>query len=295
MPTTTAVRTTTAVPTTAVPTTAPAAGSSALTDHTHVTEQAEATTRHRILSLIAASGPVSVLELAQDLDLTAAGVRRHVAALEDTGQVAPRTVAAQGRPRRGRPARRFVVTDRGQAALSNAYSGLATQALDFLAQVGGARAVEEFAAHRVRDLEARLVGQVPPGAHVADRTEALALALAEEGYAASARPVPGGRAVQLCQGHCPVQDVAARYPQLCEAETQMFSRVLGVHVQRLSTLAAGGHVCTTHVPTGVPRHDPAPVPGPGPVAAAGPDSTTTTPDQAATDRPATAGTVEGSR
>ena len=55
--------------------------------------------------------------------------------------------------------------------------------------------------------------------------------------------------MQLCQGHCPVQDVAHEFPQLCEAEAHAFSRLLGVHVQRLSTLAAGGHVCTTNIPT----------------------------------------------
>jgi predicted ArsR family transcriptional regulator len=46
-----------------------------------------------------------------------------------------------------------------------------------------------------------------------------------------------------------VLDVAAAYPQLCEAETRAFARLLGVHVQRLSTLTTGGHVCTTSVPT----------------------------------------------
>jgi hypothetical protein len=45
-----------------------------------------------------------------------------------------------------------------------------------------------------------------------------------------------------------VQHVAARFPQLCDAETEVFSRLLGVHVQRLATLARGAHVCTTHVP-----------------------------------------------
>jgi predicted ArsR family transcriptional regulator len=62
--------------------------------------------------------------------------------------------------------------------------------------------------------------------------------------------------VQVCQGHCPVQDVAAAYPQLCEAETRAFARLLGVHVQRLATLPTGGHVCTTNVPTSIrpPTH-----------------------------------------
>lgn len=58
----------------------------------------------------------------------------------------------------------------------------------------------------------------------------------------------GGFAVQLCQGNCPVQEVAGEFPQLCEAETQAFSRLLDVHVQRLATLADGEHVCTTSVP-----------------------------------------------
>ncbi len=78
-------------------------------------------------------------------------------------------------------------------------------------------------------------------------------ALNADGYAASARPVgiAGGQlpGIQLCQGHCPVQHVAAEFPQFCEAETEAFSRLLGVHVQRLATLAHGDHVCTTFVPT----------------------------------------------
>src|SRR5665648_1027415 len=83
---------------------------------------------------------------------------------------------------------------------------------------------------------------------------ALADGLSADGYAASVRPLPGGRAVQLCQGHCPVQVVAARFPQLCEAEARVFSSLLGVHVQRLSTLAGGGHVCTTHI--SAPKDEP---------------------------------------
>jgi hypothetical protein len=47
-----------------------------------------------------------------------------------------------------------------------------------------------------------------------------------------------------------VQHVAAEFPAFCEAETDAFSRLLGVHVQRLATLAGGHHVCTTFVPTG---------------------------------------------
>jgi predicted ArsR family transcriptional regulator len=104
----------------------------------------------------------------------------------------------------------------------------------------------------VGELEQRYAPVVQSaGDDVDARTEALAHALAEDGYAASSRPVRGPAGdvgIQLCQGHCPVQHVAARFPQLCDAETEVFSRLLGVHVQRLATLARGAHVCTTHVP-----------------------------------------------
>ena len=76
--------------------------------------------------------------------------------------------------------------------------------------------------------------------------EALAAALTEDGYVASTLPSALGE--QLCQHHCPVAHVAEQFPQLCEVETQTFSRLLGVHVQRLATIAHGDGVCTTHIP-----------------------------------------------
>jgi predicted ArsR family transcriptional regulator len=54
--------------------------------------------------------------------------------------------------------------------------------------------------------------------------------------------------VQICQHHCPIAHVAADFPQLCEAETEMFGRLLGTHVQRLATIAHGDGICTTHIP-----------------------------------------------
>jgi predicted ArsR family transcriptional regulator len=78
------------------------------------------------------------------------------------------------------------------------------------------------------------------------RIEVLAGALSGEGYAASAHAMGAGG--QLCQHHCPVAHVAAEFPQICEAETRAFERLLGTHVQRLATIARGDAVCTTYVP-----------------------------------------------
>ncbi|MDM7856489.1 helix-turn-helix transcriptional regulator [Cellulomonas alba] len=211
----------------------------------------DASTRQRLLRLVATDGPIAAPDLAERLDLTPAGVRRHLGVLLSTEQIALHDGPAGGPARRGRPARHYVVTSRGQAALSQRYSELATEALRYLAATIGEEAVAGFAEERVHALEAHLADVLRQldGADVAQRAQAMADGLTAEGYAATARPVPGNYAIQLCQGHCPVQEVAHQFPQLCEAETRAFGRLLGVHVQRLSTLASGGHVCTTSIPT----------------------------------------------
>ena len=91
------------------------------------------------------------------------------------------------------------------------------------------------------------------GKDPSERARALADALTLDGYAASVRDVGDGSfAVQLCQGNCPVRDVAGEFHELCDAETQAISRLVGVPVQRLATLAGGEHVCTTHIPIAMP-------------------------------------------
>jgi hypothetical protein len=49
--------------------------------------------------------------------------------------------------------------------------------------------------------------------------------------------------------------VARAFPEFCEAETKAIASLLGVHVQRLATLAGGEHVCTTCVPVALSLTD----------------------------------------
>lgn len=224
----------------------------------------DTTTQDRVLRLVVENGPISAAELARLLVLTPAGVRRHIAALEREERIVVHEPSGSERRGRGRPARHYVATDTGRSGLSHAYSDLATHALDFIDALGGSGAVEVFANQRVSDLEERYTPVVEAaGEDVERRADALAGALTEDGYAATVRKVgPNGLAVQLCQGNCPVLAVAEAYPQLCQAETRAFSRLLGVHVQRLATLARGGHVCTTHIPTSVQIGRPSTTPSP---------------------------------
>jgi predicted ArsR family transcriptional regulator len=212
----------------------------------------EARTRDRVQQAISEQGPLTAAALASRLGLTPAAVRRHLDLLAEKGAIQEREPAISGSagPGRGRPARAYILSEAGHAGLGSDH--VATSALRFLAEHVGEAAVSEFARERTTELEARYALLLAEsGDDVAARAQALATALTADGFAASTRPVGVGAplaGVQLCQGHYPVQHVAAEFPQFCDAETDAFSRLLGVHVQRLATLAHGEHVCTTFIP-----------------------------------------------
>ena len=190
-------------------------------------ESSDARTRQQVRDLVVEKGPVTASTIARILGLTTAAVRRHLTILLSDNEIAEH--------------------EPGQVALG------------YLGQVGGGEAIDSFAAARSREIERRYAATVrEAGSDPRLRAQALADALTADGYAATVRDIGrGGYAVQLCQGHCPIRQVAGDFPQLCEAETAAFSRLLNVHVQRLATLAGGEHVCTTNIPVSAPVISPA--------------------------------------
>ena len=192
------------------------------------------------------AGPATVAELAARLECTSAAARKSIQALERAGLVSSSDRAPFGpapATRRGRPAQVFSLTAAGRTACAEGYDELALDALAFVEETIGPDAVREFAARRARTIVADAALEVGP----VDTVEKLARTLSRAGFAAE---ISGqhGNAVQLCQHSCPVSDAAMRFPVICEAETQVISEVLGVHVTRLATIAHGDGVCTAIVP-----------------------------------------------
>ena len=215
-------------------------------------------TRNRVARLILANGPSTAADLATRLGLTPAGVRRHLDALLAEHLIEAREQRLYGHRGRGRPAKVFALTSEGRSVFHHTYDDMAIDALRFIEETAGDEAVNAFARRRFSGLADRY-GATLAAAEPADRPRLLAEALSDDGYAASLR-APGTAdqtaqrktsGEQLCQHHCPVQHVAEQFPQLCEAETQVFAELLGTHVQRLATIAHGDGVCTTFIPAAV--------------------------------------------
>jgi predicted ArsR family transcriptional regulator len=200
-------------------------------------------TRDAIARSILENGPSTASTLSKRLALTPAGIRRHLDLLVADGILEARDPRVGSTRGRGRPSKVFLMTDEGRSQFEHTYDDLAVAALKFMAAHSGDHLVTAFAESRAEDIERKAT---PFLAKRTKKIDALATFLTEQGYAASVEK--RGTGEEICQHHCPIAHVAAQYPQLCEAETQAFSRLLGTHVQRLATIAHGDGVCTTYIP-----------------------------------------------
>lgn len=207
-------------------------------------------TRRAIVQFLLESGSITAADIGRRLGLSAAGVRRHLDALVEGGDAEANPAAPWQQVGRGRPAKHYRLTAAGRAKLEHSYDDLASAAMRQLREIGGEEAVRTFARRRIDTI---LEGVTPadPEDHgaVEDAADQVAEALTRAGYAATTTRVGGPvTGIQICQHHCPVSHVAEEFPELCEAEQQAISEVLGTHVQQLASIVNGDCACTTHIP-----------------------------------------------
>ncbi|WP_115684588.1 helix-turn-helix transcriptional regulator [Corynebacterium senegalense] len=209
-------------------------------------------TRREVMSLLLKLGPVTASEIGQSLGLSPAGVRRHLDKLvdEDYAETCePHAVAGEGATR-GRPAKHYRLTESGRELFGSSYDSLAADALGILREIGGEEAVRSLARGRIHKILAEVHGvdsaDSAGEADVEAVARQLAAALDDNGYAATV--TRAGSGIQICQHHCPVASVAADHPEICEAEHEAISQLVGRHVQPLALIADGNGICTTNIP-----------------------------------------------
>jgi predicted ArsR family transcriptional regulator len=199
-------------------------------------------TRERIVVLLRRHGRLSAPQLAELLQLSSVGLRRHLAMLERDGLVS----SATEKPKRGRPTAVYRLTDAGLETFPRHYDEVAREALAFL-KGQDAATLAQFLAWRNERLAASYAGRVE-GATLAERTDALAEVLNEQGFMAEVEPTDGG--LRLCQHNCTVEHLAAELPDLCTSEAELFERLLGTRVERETTIVDGAMRCETRIDLG---------------------------------------------
>lgn len=210
--------------------------------------ESELGTREAVVRLLLAHSPLTAVELAQRLGISPAAIRRHLDHLLADGAIEARDAHPAARRGRGRPAKAYVLTEIGRSRLPHGYDALALEAMEFLAATAGPESIARFARGRAEQIVAGISEQLATTTDLRARADLIAAALTTHGFSATTEQI--GVGTQICQHHCPVAAVAARFPQLCEQELAVLTEALGSYAQRLATIANGDAFCTTFVPIG---------------------------------------------
>jgi predicted ArsR family transcriptional regulator len=214
----------------------------------NVVKKREDKTRDLVARSILENGPATAATLARRLKITQAGIRRHLDGLVNDGILTSRDPYQRSSTLRGRgrPSKVFVITDTGRKKFENSYDDLAVSVLQFMARNGNRAEIVEFAKSRAREIAKNAKPKIDGKKSLSDKSKALSIVLTDSGYSANLHSQ--GIGDELCQNNCPIAHVASQFPELCEAETEIFSELLGTHVQRLATIGRGDGVCTTFIP-----------------------------------------------
>lgn len=197
--------------------------------------------RAEVVMELKRSGSMPAKGIAERLGLSLNAVRHHVKELEAAGLV------GYERENRGVGAPAFVyrLTPAGEALFPRRYEDAVGRLLDYVVAREGRAAAVDVLESRYKELALRLRSALAE-ASPEERVTIVTRALAEEGYMPEIR---SGKAsgMQLVEHNCPIQQVAERFPEVCEAEARFLEEVLEAEVTRGHHIVSGCGICEYHV------------------------------------------------
>lgn len=198
-------------------------------------------TRRQILHLLRTEGNLTAQQLADHLNITSMGVRRHLMTLERDGMIQMQTQ----RQATGRPTFVYRLTEAGYETFPKSYDLLATQLLDVVRVNKGDAAVTQIFAGRMEQLYEQFAPRMA-GKNLAERVRELANIQAEAGYMARWEKVKGG--FLLKEQNCAIYRVACRFQDACQFEIELFRRLLEADIERVEHQVKGDLACTYFIP-----------------------------------------------
>ncbi len=198
------------------------------------------TTRNQVLRLVRRHGEVTVAELATELDMSPASVRRHLDALRTDHLVDARPV----RHSVGRPSYAYFATEAADemtpARYSRLLSRIFTQMMDLgeeeVSGVDGPALLERVFEGVAQDVAQEHRPEVT-GDTLEERVAQTSRALSEEGILDSWQRNEDG--FRLVNSACPYRRAAMATGDACHSDHLAIQSLLGTPVEQVGTLARG--------------------------------------------------------
>ncbi|WP_108880713.1 helix-turn-helix domain-containing protein [Anderseniella sp. Alg231-50] len=197
--------------------------------------------RQQLLHILKTLGPRSTSSLANRLEMTLAGARKHLKLLEQEKLVASSGIAGGV----GRPDMVWRLTKTGHDRFPDTHDSLTLDLIGSIRSVFGEAGLDKLIAARESETTKRYAHALGSAGSLRQKVERLAELRSEEGYMAQAEQIDD-RTWRLAENHCPVCAAASVCQGLCRSELAVFRQVLGksVTVERDEYLLDGARRCS---------------------------------------------------
>jgi len=200
-------------------------------------------THDKILKLLKTQGALTAKSLADELGLTTMGVRQHVLALEESGDV----IFKDEKAARGRPTRYWSLTEKSNEHFVNRHDELTVQLIDSVIAVFGDDGLDKLITNREESSMRSYRLALADKYGVEEKLTMLAKLRSEEGYMAAVTQEDD--CYWLLENHCPICAAATKCANFCRSELHLFQSLLNdvADVTREEHIIEGARRCAYKV------------------------------------------------
>ncbi|MFB2801072.1 helix-turn-helix transcriptional regulator [Shewanella seohaensis] len=200
-------------------------------------------TTDKIIQLLKLHGPLTAKTLAEELTLTTMGVRQHLQALEDAGDVDIED-RVEGR---GRPTRYWGLTEQSRTHFADRHSELSLQLIDSVKMIFGDQGLDKLIEHREQTALQQYRSAMLGMTDIASRLTKLVELRTLEGYMATQEQADG--VFWLLENHCPICSAATKCQNFCRSELQQFQQLFAdiATVSREEHIIDGARRCAYRI------------------------------------------------
>jgi len=200
-------------------------------------------THHKIIELLKTQGPLTAKVLAQELNVTTMGVRQHMLALEESGEVMFKDEKAP----RGRPTRFWSLTQKTNSHFADRHDELTVQLIDSVIAVFGDDGLDKLITNREESSMRSYRLALADRYGVQEKLQTLAKIRSDEGYMATVEQE--GDFFWLLENHCPICAAATKCTNFCRSELQLFQSLLSdvAVISREEHIVEGARRCAYKV------------------------------------------------
>lgn len=199
----------------------------------------EKTAGEQILMFLKMRTEATSLEIAQKLDITKEGARKHLISLANKGLIEPvlKNIGV------GRPSTYYILTSNGLSKFPDTHADITVQLLRSVKNLLGENALDLLINDREKVAYDRYQIAMENRVTLEERLETLVKLRNDEGYMAEWNTID--ETYYLTENHCPICAAARECQGFCRSELKNFQTIIGekYKVERIEHLLSDGNRC----------------------------------------------------